>query len=55
MMHFVCNVKSYLMFEVLEGSWKKLVSTIDAAQTLDEVITAHDNYLRWHFPEKPIL
>jgi len=45
MMHFVGNVKSYLMFEVLEGGWKRLVPAIEKATTLDQVIQAHDQYL----------
>ena len=45
MMHFVGNVKSYLMFEVLEGGWKRLVPAVEKAETLDQVIEAHDKYL----------
>lgn len=45
MNHFVVNLKSYLMFEVLEGGWKNLVRDIEEAQTLDQVISAHDKYL----------
>ena len=45
MLHFVSNLQSYLMFEVLESGWKDLVSKIQDAKTLDEVISAHDEYL----------
>jgi gamma-tubulin complex component 3 len=45
MMHFVDNLKSYFMFEVLEGGWKDLSLRIKAAKTLDEVIDAHRQYL----------
>ena len=45
MMHFVVNLKSYLMFEVLEGGWKQLKVTIEEAETLDESIASHDSYL----------
>jgi gamma-tubulin complex component 3 len=45
MIHFIVNLKSYLMFEVLEGRWKRLVMEIEAAKTLNEVIDAHDRYL----------
>ena len=45
MNHFIVNLKSYLMFEVLEGGWRKLQSDIDVAKTLDEVIVAHDRYI----------
>jgi gamma-tubulin complex component 3 len=46
MMHFVQNLKSYLMFEVLDAGWKQLVRDIKRSQTLDQVISAHDLYLR---------
>lgn len=45
MMHFVGNLKSYFMFEVLEGGWKDLSLRINVAKTLDEVIDAHRQYL----------
>jgi hypothetical protein len=45
MMHFVMNLKSYLMFEVLEGGWKVLVENIETASTIDEIVKAHDDYL----------
>ena len=45
MTHMIVNLKSYLMFELLEGGWKRLVMEVEAATTLDEVIEAHDRYL----------
>jgi gamma-tubulin complex component 3 len=45
MMHLIINLKSYLMFEVLEGGWLVLEKSIQTAKTLDQVIEAHDNYL----------
>jgi gamma-tubulin complex component 3 len=45
MMHFVTKLKSYLMFEVLEGGWTDLARSIEDATTLDEVVQAHDRYL----------
>ena len=45
MIHLIVNLKSYFMFEVLEGGWQRLQSEIEAAKTLDEVIAAHDVYL----------
>eukprot|EP00980_Cylindrotheca_fusiformis_P004030 scaffold880_cov132-Cylindrotheca_fusiformis.AAC.26 len=45
MMHLIVNLKSYLMFEVLEGGWQRLVAEIQEAKTLDEAIEAHDAYL----------
>jgi gamma-tubulin complex component 3 len=45
MLHFLTNLQSYLMFEVLESGWKDLVQKLQGATTLDEVITSHDEYL----------
>lgn len=45
MMHFVVNLKSFLMFEVLEGEWKTLVLAMEKATSLDELVLAHDRYL----------
>ena len=45
MIHLIVNLKSYLMFEVIEGGWQKLESVIDGVSTLDEAIKAHDGYL----------
>jgi gamma-tubulin complex component 3 len=45
MFHFVGNLKSYLLFEVLEGGWKGLVRQIESAQSLDDVVHAHEEYL----------
>lgn len=46
MMHFVLSFKSYLQFEILQGGWSRLVRQLMAAQTLDQVIAAHDAYLK---------
>ena len=46
MIHLIVNLKSYLMFEVIEGGWQKLESVIESASTLDEAINAHDSYLQ---------
>jgi gamma-tubulin complex component 3 len=45
MLHFLTNLQSYLMFEVLESGWKDLVQKLQGAKTLDEVISSHDEYL----------
>ncbi len=45
MLHFLTNLQSYLMFEVLESGWKELANNLKGAKTLDEVITSHDEYL----------
>ena len=45
MLHFVSNLQNYLMFEVLEGGWERLVQSLNHASSLDDVISAHDSYL----------
>ena len=45
MRHFVGNFKSYIMFEVVEGEWTELLGTLAHAETLDEVMEAHNDYL----------
>lgn len=44
-LHFITNLQSYLMFEVLESGWKRLCSRLRSAKSLDEVIVAHNDYL----------
>lgn len=46
MSHFVRNLHSFMMFEVLDVSWQELRERLRAAEHLDEVIDAHDSYLR---------
>eukprot|EP01052_Picozoa_sp_SAG31_P002626 SAG31_NODE_94_length_26208_cov_6.281091_16_plen_80_part_00 len=45
MMHFVQNLQYYLMFEVLEASWKTFEDDLKEAGDLDSVIAAHVQYL----------
>jgi len=45
MLHFISNLQSYLMFEVLERGWEALAGSLGRARTLDDVIRAHDVYL----------
>ncbi|KAL7576302.1 hypothetical protein ACA910_018124 [Epithemia clementina (nom. ined.)] len=45
MVHFVVNLKSYIMFEVLEGGWKQVVQDIQEAETLDDIVAAHSRYI----------
>jgi hypothetical protein len=45
MMHVVNNLSAFLMFEVMETTWMSLEQKIDSAQSLNDVIVAHDNYL----------
>jgi gamma-tubulin complex component 3 len=45
MHHFVSNLQYYVMFEVLEGSWDVFVNQMNAAEDLDALVAAHDEYL----------
>ncbi|KAG0327927.1 Gamma-tubulin complex component 3, partial [Podila humilis] len=47
MIHFVCQLQYYILFEVLECSWDELLKTIENNTTdLDSLIEAHSKYLR---------
>ena len=46
MVHFVQSLLSYIMFEVLESSWVDLCRGFEAANGLDDIIAAHDAYLK---------
>jgi len=45
MHHFIQNIHSYIMCEVLETSWAKLQTGWHACTDLDEVIREHQRYL----------
>jgi len=45
MVHFVYNFQYYIMFEVLESSWKQFTENSSKARSLDALIHAHDSYL----------
>jgi gamma-tubulin complex component 3 len=45
MTHIVNNISEYLMFEVVETAWNTLTQKLDRANSLDEVVQAHDAYL----------
>lgn len=45
MNHFLTNLQSYIMFEVLEVTWAKFCNEMEAAKDLDDLIAAHDKYL----------
>nr|CCA14880.1 gammatubulin complex component putative [Albugo laibachii Nc14] len=45
MIHFTRNLLSYMMFEVLETSWHKLVKDLQAAKDLDKFIGSHKEYI----------
>lgn len=46
MIHFMQHFQNYIMFEVVECSWVELVAATDVAKDVDDVIAAHDSYLR---------
>jgi gamma-tubulin complex component 3 len=46
MVHFVNQLQYYLLFEVIEASWKQLEAAIHRPEaTLDDLIEAHTDYL----------
>uniref|UniRef100_A0AAV1UE44 Spindle pole body component n=1 Tax=Peronospora matthiolae TaxID=2874970 RepID=A0AAV1UE44_9STRA len=45
MIHFITNLLNYVMFEVLETAWHKLVKDLHAAKDLDELIESHAAYI----------
>ncbi|WEW55170.1 Microtubule-nucleating Tub4p (gamma-tubulin) complex component [Emydomyces testavorans] len=46
MIHFICQLQYYILFEVIEASWDQLQIAISKpACTLDDLIEAHTKYL----------
>merc|ERR1712142_449596 len=45
MIHFIHQMAYYITFEVMECGWDALVKQINHAESLDEVIIAHDEFL----------
>lgn len=45
MVHLVHQMEYYMTFEVLECSWHGLMSKLKTAQSLDDVIAAHNHFL----------
>jgi len=45
MVHFIHQMAYYITFEVMECGWDLLVKQIDTAQTLEDVIQAHEEFL----------
>ncbi|GAB1203391.1 hypothetical protein APSETT445_002026 [Aspergillus pseudonomiae] len=46
MIHFVCQLQYYILFEVIEASWDQLQASISKPGcTLDDLIEAHTKYL----------
>jgi len=46
MFHLIQNLQYYIMFDVLETAWKELVESVDKGKDLDDIISAHRDYLR---------
>jgi len=45
MVHFVHQMQYYILFEVLECSWDVLIKQVQQAESLDDIIAAHQNFL----------
>jgi gamma-tubulin complex component 3 len=45
MVHFVHQMQYYILFEVLECSWDALIKQVQQAESLDDIIAAHENFL----------
>nr|XP_002131421.1 gamma-tubulin complex component 3 homolog [Ciona intestinalis] len=46
MVHFVHQMQYYIAFEVLECSWADLQEKLEQSKDLDEIITAHHDFLQ---------
>ena len=45
MLHFLFNIKHYMMFEVIEPNWHVLQQKLRAATTLDSLLAHHGEFL----------
>ena len=45
MLRLVQNLNFYIMFEVLECSWKTLCEELSRAKDMDQVIAANENFI----------
>ncbi|XXQ32356.1 Gamma tubulin complex component C-terminal [Plasmodiophora brassicae] len=45
MVQFVNNLNSFVKYDVIECCWDRFVSSVQKAADLDEVISAHSNYI----------
>jgi gamma-tubulin complex component 3 len=45
MVHFIHQMQYYILFEVLECSWDVLTKQVEQAEALDDIISAHQNFL----------
>lgn len=46
MVHFIHQTQYYFLFEVLECSWAEMLTNLDQAECLDDVIKAHWKFLK---------
>ncbi|XP_076030777.1 gamma-tubulin complex component 3 homolog isoform X2 [Oratosquilla oratoria] len=46
MVHLIQQMAYYMTFEVLECSWHNLMTRLKSAQSLDDVIAAHEKFLK---------
>ena len=46
MIHFVNQIQYFLLFEVLESAWVELTSTLESVASFDQILAAHDGFLR---------
>ena len=47
MVHFICQLQNYILFEVIEASWDQLQTAMSKPGcTLDDLIEAHTRYLK---------
>lgn len=45
MIHFIHQIQYYILFEVVECSWTKLLEKIQKATALDDILEAHNEFL----------
>lgn len=45
MIHLIHQLQYYFLFEVMECSWDKLNCTVQQAESLDDIIKAHNQFL----------
>lgn len=45
MIHFIHQIQYYILFEVVECSWTKLLDNVQKATALDDILEAHNDFL----------
>lgn len=45
MIHFIHQIQYYILFEVVECSWTKLLDKVQKATALDDILEAHNEFL----------